>query len=209
MGEDKLWADIGGRPLIALTLGGVAAAGCFDHVVVVAPAARHGSILELAAEAGLDRVRCVEGGVRRQDSVAAGLAACDEAELVCVHDAARPRAAPALFQTVVAAAREEGAAITAVACVDTIKQVSRHHVVATLEREKLVAVQTPQAFRFAVLQRAHQRAAADGVSADDDAALVERMGLLVAVVPGDVRNFKVTTPFDLAVLRCGAVEMGP
>ncbi len=200
MGEDKLWADVGGRPLIALTLHAIAAAQCFDTVVVVAPKARHARIRELAAEGAVPSVEVLEGGARRQDSVAAGLRAVRD-EIACVHDAARPLAAPELFRNVVAAARAEGAAITAIACVDTIKQVSGSHVVATLERSKLIAVQTPQAFETELLRRAHQRAAADGVAADDDSALVERLGALVTVVAGDVRNFKVTTPFDLEVLR--------
>jgi 2-C-methyl-D-erythritol 4-phosphate cytidylyltransferase len=207
MGEDKLWADVVGRPLIALTLRALAAPACFDAVVVVAPASRHERIRELAGEAGLHDLRLVEGGPRRQDSVAAGLAQC-ATEIVCVHDAARPLAPPQLFTSVIEAAATDGAAITAVPCADSIKQISGRHVVATLEREKLVAVQTPQAFRLPVLQRAHQRAAADGVSADDDAALVERLGMLVAVVPGDLRNFKVTTPFDLEVLRAGVAGAG-
>lgn len=200
-----MWVDVGGRPLIALTMQALADAGCFDAVVVVAPAARTKRIEELAAECGLHDVRVVEGGARRQDSVAAGLAPCAGAEIVCVHDAARPLAVPQLFRDVVTAAREEGAAVTAIPCVDTIKQISRNHVVATLERSKLVAVQTPQAFRFHLLQRAHERARADGVSADDDSALVERLGALVAVVPGDPRNFKVTTQFDLETLRSRVV----
>lgn len=204
MGQDKLWADIRGRPLIALTLQALADAAVFDMVVIAAPADRQGWLQELAVEVGIPDLRLVEGGARRQDSVAACLRRCEGADMVCVHDAARPLAPPALFRSTLDAARDSGAAIAAIPCVDTIKQVSGGRVVATLERGKLVSVQTPQAFRLEVLQRAHERAAADGVGADDDSALVERLGVAVAVVAGDPRNFKVTTAFDIELLRARA-----
>jgi len=209
MGMDKLWADVAGEPLIALTLRAIAGAGCFDRVVVVAPQTRRQAILDLTSVRGLLALDVVEGGARRQDSVAAGLALCAGDEIVCVHDAARPLAPQQLFTSVIAAARAEGAAITAVPCVDTIKQIAGSHVVATLERSTLIAVQTPQAFDAELLRRAHARAAADGITADDDAALVERLGALVAVVPGDPSNIKVTTPFDLEVVRSRVVEVAP
>jgi len=201
MGEDKLWTNVDGRPLIALTLDAVAAADSFDLVVIVAPHARRQRIHEMAAEAGLQRVEVTDGGDSRQESVAAGLALCREAEVVCVHDAARPLAPPGLFAAVIEAALRNGAATAAIPCVDTVKQVSGTHVVGTLDRSKLVATQTPQAFRTELLIRAHESAAEEVFTADDDAALVERLGSLVVVVPGDQRNLKVTTRLDLALLR--------
>jgi len=207
MGEDKLWAEVGGRPLLGLTLQALADADVFDAVVVVAAASRREQIAVLANEVGLHDVSVVEGGERRQDSVAAGLARCAGHEIVCVHDGARPLAPPSLFGEVVEAARADGAAIAAIPTVDTIKQVARNHVVDTLDRSTLVAVQTPQAFRYELLRRAHDRATDEKAQADDDAALVERLGALVAVVSGDPRNFKVTTPFDLELLRARAAAV--
>ena len=108
---------------------------------------------------------------------------------------------PALFRAVLDAARAEGAATAGVPCVDTVKQVRNGRVSATLDRSSLIATQTPQAFGADLLRRAHAHAAANGVDAPDDAALVEALGEPVAVVPGDPRNFKVTFPQDLVLLR--------
>jgi 2-C-methyl-D-erythritol 4-phosphate cytidylyltransferase len=125
--------------------------------------------------------------------------------VICVHDAVRPLCPPSLFAAVVEAARRHGAANAAIPVVDSVKRVRREAgwtaVAETLERSELVAVQTPQAFGAALLHRAHAAALRDGVEADDDCALVERLGAAVAVVEGDPRNLKVTRPADLAVMR--------
>jgi 2-C-methyl-D-erythritol 4-phosphate cytidylyltransferase len=144
------------------------------------------------SECGADRV--VEGGASRSASVRCGLAAVpDEADVIVVHDAARPLATAALFDAVVASATGHGAAICAVPVSDTIKRVDGGLVIDTLDRDHLVAVQTPQAFDAALLRRAH----ASGAEATDDAALVELLGASVSVVPGDAHNVKITTPADL------------
>jgi 2-C-methyl-D-erythritol 4-phosphate cytidylyltransferase len=201
MGEDKLWVDLGGQPLIAYALQAVAAADCFDVVVVAAPEARWAAIRDLAADAGIERVELVAGGDQRQDSVAAALELCVDAEWVCVHDAARPMVSPELLRGVLEAAREYGAATAGVPCVDTVKQVEDDHVVATLERRTLIATQTPQAFAMELLLRAHREAKKNLLAGDDDAFLVEQLGATVVVVPGEVRNLKVTHPYDMTVLR--------
>ena len=205
MGRDKVWMEVGGVPLLGHTLAAVAAAGLFDTVTLVLPRPAWPGAHDLAVAAGIDALRLVEGGPRRQDSVRAGLAAAGDAELVCVHDAVRPLCPPALFAAVIDAARRQGAATAAIPLVDSVKRVHRGPegalVVGTLERSELVAVQTPQAFEAALLRRAHEAALRDGVAADDDCALVERLGAAVAVVEGDPRNLKVTRPADLAVLR--------
>jgi 2-C-methyl-D-erythritol 4-phosphate cytidylyltransferase len=200
-GEDKLWADAAGRPVFAITLLSIAAAGCFDLVVVAAPTARWDAIRDLATTAQLPSLALVEGGQRRQDSVAAALHRCDGHDWITVHDAARPLTPPELFRAVLDVARTEGAATAGVPCVDTVKQVQNGRVSATLDRSLLIAAQTPQAFRAELLRRAHAHAATHGIAAGDDAALVEAIGEPVAVVPGDPRNFKVTFPQDLLLLR--------
>jgi 2-C-methyl-D-erythritol 4-phosphate cytidylyltransferase len=141
----------------------------------------------------------VEGGERRSDSVRCGLAAVpDDCDIVVVHDAARPLAEPALFDAVVEAVLAGAdAAIPGVDVADTIKRVDDGQVTATLDRDELVAVQTPQAFRADVLRRAHE----GGPDATDDAALVEALGGLVIVVPGDPGNVKITTTADLVMAR--------
>jgi 2-C-methyl-D-erythritol 4-phosphate cytidylyltransferase len=205
-GEDKLWADVGGRPVFAITLGSIAAAGCFDLVVVAAPAARWDAIRTLATTTQLPSVVLVEGGERRQDSVAAALDRCEGHDWITVHDAARPLTPPELFRAVLEAARTVGAATAGVPCVDTVKQVQHGRVSATLDRSSLIAAQTPQAFSADLLRRAHAHAASHGIAAGDDAALVEAIGEPVAVVPGDPRNIKVTFPQDLVLLRALLAE---
>ncbi len=161
-----------------------AAAATCDGVVVVLPPDR----LEPGTQ---------PGGATRSASVRAGLAAVpDSAEIVVVHDAARPLARPELFQRVVAAIRASARADAAIAVVpvaDTIKRVRGDRVTETLDRGELVMVQTPQAFRADALRKAH----AGEPEATDDAALIEAIGGTVVTVPGDRRNFKLTSPDDL------------
>jgi 2-C-methyl-D-erythritol 4-phosphate cytidylyltransferase len=196
-----LWADAGGRPVFAITLEAIAAAGCFDLLVVAAPVARWETIRGLATSSELPPLVLVEGGERRQQSVAAALDRCDGHDWISVHDAARPLTPPALFRAVLDAARAEGAATAAVPCVDTVKQVRHGRVAATLDRSSLVAAQTPQAFGADLLRRAHVNALATGLQGADDATLVEALGEPVVVVAGDPRNFKITFPQDLLLLR--------
>ena len=189
------------RPLIAWTLQAIAASAIFDSTVLVAPPSAWERLRALAAAAGLADVRCAGGGARRQDSVRAGLDATLEQGIICVHDAARPLCPPPLFGAVVDAAARAGAATAAVPLVDSVKRVDGDRVAESLDRAFLVAVQTPQAFDGALLREAHKRARRDGADADDDAALVERIGHRVLVVPGDPANLKVTTPLDVVLMR--------
>jgi 2-C-methyl-D-erythritol 4-phosphate cytidylyltransferase len=164
-----------------------------DFVVVVVPEGYDGD------GEGADVV--VTGGASRAASVRSGLAHCGDASIVIVHDAARPLASAELFRAVVTAI-EEGAdaAIPGLTLTDTVKRVTSKDditvVVETLAREELIAVQTPQAFRREVLERAH----AEGGDATDDAGLVEALGALVVVVPGETTNVKITHLGDLEVL---------
>lgn len=164
-----------------------------DLVVLVVPEGYEGS------GEGADVV--VTGGASRAASVRSGLAQCGDAEVVIVHDAARPLASADLFRAVVSAIGEGAdAAIPGLTLTDTVKRVTSKDevtvVVETLAREELVAVQTPQAFRREVLERAH----AHGDDATDDAGLVEALGALVVVIPGETTNVKITHLGDLEVL---------
>jgi len=167
-----------------------------DLAVDVARAASAGVVVVVPPE---DAVRegAVAGGTTRSESVRAGLAAVPaDATIICVHDAARPLASPALFQAVIEAVRAGAdGAVPAVPVADTIKFVDAGGAVTdTPDRSRLVAVQTPQAFRAEVLRRAHT----DAVDGTDDAALVERLGGAVVTVPGESWNRKITDPEDLA-----------
>lgn len=141
----------------------------------------------------------VMGGSTRTASVRAGLDAVpDEAEVIVVHDAARPLAGVDLYRAVVdAVVPGVDAAVPGLPVTETVKQVAGDRVESTLDRSRLVVVQTPQAFRAGGLRSAHR----SGGEATDDAALVEAAGGAVAVVPGDRRNIKLTEPSDLVVLE--------
>lgn len=147
------------------------------------------------------------GGETRSDSVRAGLAqVASDAGIVVVHDAARPLASRSLFAAVIDAVRAGAdAAVPALAVVDTVKRLAGDQVVETVARDDLVVVQTPQAFRAGVLRAAH----AGGASGTDDAALVERAGGRVVVVPGDARNVKITVAADLELARALLDAGGP
>ena len=200
-GEDKLWAVVSGRPVLAITLESIAAAACFDLIAIAAPTSRWDAIRGIAADHELSNVVLLEGGERRQDTVAAAIDRCHGHTWISVHDAARPLTPPEVFRAVLDTARADGAATAGVPCVDTVKQVQNGRVAATLDRSSIIAAQTPQSFSAELLRRAHLHAATHGISAGDDAELVEAIGEPVTVVPGDPRNFKVTFPQDLVLLR--------
>ena len=197
-GGPKQYETLGDRRVLDWSL--AAARSVADGVVLaVAP--------ERAAdpEPGADRV--VAGGASRSESVRAALAAVPaDADVVVVHDGARPLASPALFEAVVAAVRDGAdGAVPGLPVADTVKRVVGGVVQATLDRTGLVAVQTPQAFAAGPLRRAHAATAfghaagcADGT---DDAALVEALGCRVVVVAGESANAKLTTPADLVAAR--------
>jgi 2-C-methyl-D-erythritol 4-phosphate cytidylyltransferase len=141
----------------------------------------------------------VAGGARRQDSVAAGLKAMPPVtEIVAIHDAVRPFAAPEAIREAIARARRMGAAILAAPAVDTPKRCDRQgRVIETIPRDQLWLAQTPQVFRCGLIRRAYEKALADGVEVTDDAAAVERLGEPVEVVQSPRPNPKITSPEDL------------
>jgi 2-C-methyl-D-erythritol 4-phosphate cytidylyltransferase len=187
-GAPKQFERVGDDRLVDIAVG--TAQRRSDRVVIVLPAGTEWDGPPVAA--------AVTGGATRADSVRAGLAAVpDTADVVVVHDAARPLATEALFDAVIGAVRDGAdGAVPGLLVADTIKRVDGERVVETVPREELVAVQTPQAFRAGALRAAHR----DGADGTDDAALVERDGGKVVVVPGDPANVKVTGPDDLALV---------
>jgi 2-C-methyl-D-erythritol 4-phosphate cytidylyltransferase len=198
----KGWQLLGGRPLLvhaAAALAAVPEVGCVLPVV----AAEALADLERLAP-GLRELPkllpAVVGGAERQDSVRAGLEALPGGvHLVAVHDAARPLVRAADVSRVVAEAERCGAAILAAPIPDTVKRVREGRIVGTPPRAECFAAQTPQVFRIEWLREALAKADADGVRGTDDAALVERLGVEVRVVPGPATNLKITTAADLAL----------
>ena len=191
MGFSKLWADLDGQPLLAHAIAIAEAAHPSELIVVVS----RDRLAEATALA--PRACVVPGGARRRDSVAAGLAASN-APWLAIHDAARALAPPELFARGLQAAQSTGAAVPGVPLKDTIKRVADSWVIQTLPRAALVVVQTPQVFRRDLLERA---LALSDDDVTDEAALVEQLGVSVAVFGGDERAFKVTTPLDFALAR--------
>jgi len=163
-------------------------------------------IAEYAAEYGFaGRVKVVEGGDNRQESVSHALAALPASadDVVLVHDAVRPLIDAATIERTIDAVIEHGAAIVGLPAVDTIKQVERTAhgalITSTIPREFIVLAQTPQGFRYGLLQSAFAEAQADGFIGTDEASIVERSGHAVAVVHGSAVNLKITQPGDLAL----------
>ena len=197
-GGRKQYEMLAGRRVLDWSL--AAARAACDGVVAVVPPSHvdHG-------EPGADVV--VGGGASRSASVRHGLAAVpDDADVIVVHDAARPLATPSMFRAVVDAVRAGAdGALCAVPVTDTLKRVNGTTVVETPDRRGLWAAQTPQAFAAPALRRAH----ADEPEATDDAVLVEVAGGRVVVVEGEARNLKLTGPGDLAVAEVLVARLGP
>ena len=199
-GTDKLFAVVAGRPVLAWTLAVLAATPLVDRIVVVASAGR---VADLASAAWLPGrgVEVVEGGRRRQDSVAAGVAALGNGapdDVVLVHDGARPLVSSELVVRVTSATRRHGAAIPVVPVVETLKRVEDGRIAGTVDRSSLVAAQTPQGIRRDVLARAWALRPPGGAPTwTDEAALLEACRIPVDAVPGESTNIKVTRPDDL------------
>jgi 2-C-methyl-D-erythritol 4-phosphate cytidylyltransferase len=247
----KAFVELGGRSLLSYSLRTIAAVAAIEEAVIALPAGMESRARADIKAVGLEiPVKLTQGGAERQDSVRIALELTSaEAELVVVHDAARPFATPTMFEAALAAAARTGGAIVATPLADTLKRIdlddaddeddgagdrARAHVVAntgdvaharfivatgdrkhagmiartgdrarariivaTVARAGLWQAQTPQAFRRALLIRAHQRAVQEGIAATDDAHLVELLGAKVEVVEGSALNFKITTVADL------------
>lgn len=199
-GVPKALVDCGGAPLLARTLARLASAATFVETVVLAPpAARAEFAAALAnAPAALGRLRVETGGATRQESVSLGVAALGpDADLVCVHDAARPLVDPATVREVLEAAAAHGAATCASRPSDSVREDTGDGRTAARDRSRLWLVETPQAFRRDVLARAHDDAKRSGAAYTDDASLVEASGLDIRIVASKGRNLKVTVEADL------------
>ncbi|HEV8643680.1 MAG TPA: 2-C-methyl-D-erythritol 4-phosphate cytidylyltransferase [Methylomirabilota bacterium] len=197
----KQFLRLGDVPILVATVRHFARHPAVQAVVVAAPNAQTGRAARLLARLGR-RVAVVAGGATRQESVWRALQATPaDAEMVVVHDAVRPFITRRLVDAVLRAARLHGAAVCALPIAETVKRVRGGFAEGTLDRSQLWAVQTPQAFRAALLREAHEKAQRDGVVGTDDAMLVERLGHAVCVVPGSETNVKITTPADLRRAR--------
>jgi 2-C-methyl-D-erythritol 4-phosphate cytidylyltransferase len=192
-----------GSPILVHTVRKFASLPAVSEIVIAVRAEDREWVAEMmAGEFAVGRVRVVEGGNSRQQSVSNALASLAvNTDLVAVHDAVRPFIEAETIHKVFGEAAQTGAAIVAVPVVDTVKQVSHGtgHVKirGTLQREKLVLAQTPQVFRYELLVRAFELALKDGFTGTDESSLVERLDVEVSVVLGSDRNIKITKPGDM------------
>ncbi len=210
-GIDKLRVPVGGRPLLAWTLAALADSPVVRRMIVVTAPDR---VSEIAAAtwlpAPVDGV--VPGGIRRQESVAAGVAALGEVspgDVVLVHDGARPLVSTTLVERVAAAAARHGAAIPVVRVAETLKRIEGDLVVGTLDRAALATAQTPQGIRRDVLARAWtEQPPAGAATWTDEAAMLEACRIPVHAIPGESTNLKVTVPADVARVEAVLVARG-
>lgn len=202
-GTPKQFRTLGEHPLLVQVLLLFEQHPAVDHVVVAVPGEQVPEVTDRLRAEGLSALTdVVGGGEHRQASVRHALRAVpDPVEVVLVHDAARPFVAAAQVQAVVQAGRANGAASLAVPVADTLRRGDGDTFGDTVPRDRLYRMQTPQGFRRDWLEEAHRRAAADGVTATDDVALVRRTGHDVSLVTGHRRNFKITTPDDWALAQ--------
>ena len=203
----KQFTELGGVPILIHSLRKFVAVPRVTEIWVALRAAEIAGFrarLENEAPDVLQkRLELVEGGEHRQQSVANALNAitASDDDIVLVHDAVRPLVTPEIIEDVLQAVEKHGAAIAGLPAVDTIKQVERTSeaalIHATIPRERVVLAQTPQGFRYGLLKKAFDDAAADGFLGTDEASLLERAGHPVAVVMGSPRNIKITAPADM------------
>ena len=206
----KQFLELDGIPLILFTLRRLAASAAITEFFISTRAEDIVSLQDTVAKAGLGRpARVVHGGDTRQQSVANALAQVDPTtEIVVVHDAVRPFVTLEQIERVIVEARTRGAAILGIPAIDTVKEVKRASlpqdvalITSTIPRERIVLAQTPQAFQYELIRDAFRSGQKDGVTASDEAGLVERLGHDVYVVQGSDRNLKITRPADMELAR--------
>ena len=199
----KQFLELGGVPIIIHTLRQFERSKQIDEVIAVLPADETAGFESLARKFELTKLRgAIAGGASRAQSVRNGLNAIADAEIVAVHDGVRPFVTPAEIDSVVAAARENGAAILTAAVADTIKRLEGERIAETVPRASLRRALTPQAFRFEILKQAYEQLdelESAGIDVTDESLLVERLGIEILSVQGSPRNIKITNEADLAL----------
>ncbi|MGD7055020.1 2-C-methyl-D-erythritol 4-phosphate cytidylyltransferase [Sutcliffiella horikoshii] len=202
-GKNKQFIELEGKPVIIHTLYVFEADPWCSEIKLVINEKEKDIFKELLHQYPVQKIKeMVIGGEERQDSVYNGLTSLQSAEIVLVHDGARPFISQEVIHNLVEKASKEGAAIVGVPVKDTIKRVSKAGVVEqTVERSSLWSIQTPQAFRYPILKEAHDKAKTENYLGTDEASLVERIHVPVHIVQGEYENFKLTTPEDLILAK--------
>ena len=199
MGFDKVLAEVGGQPVIVRCLRSFQWAPSVSEIVVVTRTDLVPDVARLCQDNNLSKVvKVIRGGENRTQSARLGTLECDgKAQLIAIHDGARPFVTKQVIEDAIAQAAVNGAAAPAVPVKDTIKSAHNAIVEETLERSTLYAVQTPQVFDASLLKAALQSALERNSPVTDDASAVEELGKVVFLVEGDEENLKITTPLDL------------
>jgi 2-C-methyl-D-erythritol 4-phosphate cytidylyltransferase len=201
LGSDvpKQFLPLGERPVIAWSLHSCNALDAVDRILVVIPKEFIPMAEKIAGKYNLHKVqKIIPGGATRQGSAFNALQSVEyhDDDLLLFHDAARPFVKPDIIRNCIAAARKHGAAAVYVPSQDTVAEIKNGFVVAVPPRDRYYSAQTPQAFLYPIISRAHRRAAETGFVATDDVSLALNAGYAVKMVEGDYTNFKITTDFD-------------
>lgn len=197
-GAAKQFALLKGKTVLDRCLEKFEGLGAVDRIILVLGSGRSGE--EYQKRYG--KIAAIaKGGKKRQDSVYAGMSCmkAQETGIVLVHDGVRPLVGQDLIERIINAAREKGAVVPVIPVEDTIKNVEAHKVIRTEDRKTLFRTQTPQGFSYPLLLEAFDQARRVNFLGTDEAALVERMGRDVFVIPGDRRNIKITTKYDMKI----------
>lgn len=198
-GIDKVLAPLGELPVLVHTIYSFQDCPRFDEIVVVTRKDLLVEVSRICKDFQLDKVsKVVVGGRERTDSVLAGLREVrPDADLIAIHDGARPLAPQQVLEEVVERAAETGAAAPAIPVTDTVKRAREGLIEETVDRSELWTVQTPQVFEAGLIRAAVEKAVVDGESLTDECGAVERLGMKVSLTTGSKENIKITTPFDL------------
>lgn len=204
MGSDKIMAKLGAMPVIARTVLAFENNPMIDEIIIVTKTEKLEEIAKLCHDNGLHKVKhVVSGGATRMESALAGVSAArHEAELIAIHDGARPLVSQDVITRVILAAQKYRSAVPVVPSTDTLKSVDDHgFITGTVDRVSTVRVQTPQVFEADLIKGALTKAVEKGLTLTDDCSAMDMMGVKTVTVEGDPENLKITTPDDLVAAR--------
>ncbi len=198
----KAFLDLGGRPVISWVIDILEGMDEIGEIIPVLREVDMDAGLKLVEQRGYRKIKKIApGGKERQDSVFHALSLTGDADMVIIHDAARPFAEPQLFRNVIENLIDTDGVITGVPIIDTLKEVESSMVVKTLNRERYWSIQTPQIFRLKTLKEAYKKAMKDNRYFTDDSSVVEYYGGRIKVVMGSYKNIKITYPHDLKIIE--------
>lgn len=211
MGSDKIMMKLGAMPVLARTVLAFENNEYIDEIIIVTRSEKLEEIADLCYKNGLHKVKhVVSGGATRMESALAGVSAARHgAELIAIHDGARPLVSQDLITRTILAARDYRAAVPAISSVDTLKTVDeKGFITETVDRSMTVRVQTPQVFDADLIKGALTKAVEDGLTLTDDCSAMDMMGVKTITVEGEAENIKITTPNDLLTARAIVEDRG-